>query len=232
MGLHRRQLPIASPCERFEGTEATADRAAFCTRCDKHVHDLSRLTEPQVVDLLARNVGREVCVSYRTRPDGTIALRKPVSPMAPAAIALAMTGCAGHLATPELIPDDCVDAAGYHVECPPGVRLDMAVIPDHTQLSAAPAHADAPAEAAEDFDADLGSMPTMRGGVGGVLVHEPAQQPAPEPVPGPAEDVIAEEGEWMGGLVQDDDGPLSRKVKREARRIERRERRDARLARR
>jgi hypothetical protein len=223
VSLHRRQLPIASPCERFEGTEATADRAAFCTRCDKHVHDLSRLTEPEVVDLLARHLGREVCVSYRARPDGTIALRKPASRVAPAAMALALAGCAGHLTDADTRASDCVDAQGYDIECPPDPRLGMAVIPEQTDAPD-PAHVAAELESDDLDPAYLESIDAVRGGISGVVIE--AEVPT-VPEPGPVPSVYEGDSEMMGKMITVD-RPLSRKVERQAKRIERRERREAR----
>src|ERR1043165_9567421 len=97
MSLNRRQLPIASPCQEFVGRQATATEPAFCTRCEKSVHDLTRMTEAQVITLLAKNLGGRVCVSYRARADGAIALRPTPSRLAPAAIAVSLAGCAGHV---------------------------------------------------------------------------------------------------------------------------------------
>ncbi|MBC8072019.1 MAG: hypothetical protein IAG13_27095 [Deltaproteobacteria bacterium] len=227
MGLHRRQLPIASPCERFEGTEATAEQAAFCTRCDKHVHDLSRLTEPEVVELLARHRDREVCVSYRTRADGTIALRKAPPRLAPAAMALAMTGCAGHLSEPDARASDCVDAGGYHIDCPPSPRLGMAVIPDAALPvdPVEPSQADVPAEIHLGELGELADESMVRGGISGSLVLEPPELEAaasPELPLEPATDA----GDFMGLLLKvRPAGRLARKVEREAKRIDRRERR-------
>jgi hypothetical protein len=237
MGLHRRQLPIASPCERFEGSEATADRAAFCTRCDKHVHDLSRMTEPEVVNLFARNHGHEICVSYRVRADGAVALRKPTPRLGPAAMALSLAGCAGHLAEAEASDADCVDAAGYHVECPPTSRLGNAVIPD--AVGAVGAVDPAQLEGQDDVEAeaiDLSELDEigigetiMRGGVGSILLEplrlEPLQRPPLQRHPGVALESI---DRAMGAMVVEYNGRLGRRVKREVRRLERRERREAR----
>jgi hypothetical protein len=231
VSLHRRQLPIASPCERFEGTEASADRAAFCTRCDKHVHDLSRLSEPEVVNLLARHRDREICISYRARTDGTIALRKPAPRLAPAAMALSLAGCAGHLTEAESSASGCVDAAGYQVECPPTSRLGMAVIPDAaTAIDPAQLEDD---EATIPAGVDIGELDidtaTVRGGVfgGDIAVDPQALEPVtPEPVPIPTTDdgLHATAGVYLPAH----EGKLARQVKRESRRIERQERRDAR----
>lgn len=117
--LHRRQLPVISPCDEFVGREATDTDDAFCTRCAKAVHDLSRLREDEVRALVART-GGDLCVSYRVRDDGTVELRPPRRPLAPVALALALAGCAGHVGDGDApVWDDCEDAGGYRVPCPP-----------------------------------------------------------------------------------------------------------------
>ncbi len=131
VGITKRQLPIASPCRAFAGRPATADAPAFCTNCDKAVHDLSRLSEDEVVTLLARHRKTGLCVSYRTRPDGTIRLRAPAPRFAPAALAVSLAGCAGHMPDAERsAQSECIDADGYAVVCPPKPRLADAVIPE------------------------------------------------------------------------------------------------------
>lgn len=97
--LHRRQLPVISQCDAFVGREATDDAPGHCTHCAKDVHDLSRLTEDEVIALIART-GGDLCVSYRMRDDGTIELRQRRSRLAPVGLALALTGCAGHFGEP------------------------------------------------------------------------------------------------------------------------------------
>ncbi len=128
--LHGRQLPVLAHCDRFVGSEATAEREAYCTSCSKHVHDLSRMTEREVIRFLARHLDEDVCISYRMRPDGALELAPRPSLLAPAALALSLTGCAGHMGSVGASEPGCVDAQGYEVACPPKQTLGVAVIPD------------------------------------------------------------------------------------------------------
>lgn len=127
--LHRRQLPVISPCDDFAGREATDDAPAWCTHCTKHVHDLSRLREDEVLALVTRS-GGDLCVSYRTRADGSIELRPPRRPLVPAVLAIALAGCAGHLGELEPMASDCVDASGVEMPCPPWAAHGGPTIPD------------------------------------------------------------------------------------------------------
>lgn len=230
VALHRRQLPIVSPCDGFEGREATDREPAFCTRCAKPVHDLSRLTEREVVGLLARHAGGELCLSYRTREDGAIVTRTPPpSRLAPVAIAASLAGCAGHLGDAEARARDCVDADGYRIDCPPNPRLDHAVIPD----AIADDHVDA--EPTEIAGVEPSEPSEVEGSTSrGVVVVEAIAAPPPAPLASaPATAPSKRRSDELGairlggaGAYVDDD--LARRVKREARRIERRERRRAR----
>lgn len=129
--ITRRQLPILSACQQFVGRSATDDEPAYCTNCSKHVHDLSRMKEREVIGLLARHLGERVCISYRSRADGTIALRATPSRFAPVALAVALAGCAGHVSDgDDVAKTDCVDAAGYEVPCPSVARVGIVAMPD------------------------------------------------------------------------------------------------------
>lgn len=229
VALHRRQLPIVSPCDGFEGREATDREPAFCTRCAKPVHDLSRLTEREVVGLLARHVGGELCLSYRTHEDGAIVTRAaPPSRLAPAALAASLAGCAGHLGESDSHARDCIDDDGYRVDCPPTPRLDQPQIPDAIEEAGF---------APETIDVAVPAGPspiTVTGGAHGwtvgVHVVEAVAVPPPEPrTVDVAESRYRQRGTIRGGISYDAiEARLSRRAAREARRIERRERRRAR----
>lgn len=229
MGLTRRQLPIASPCQEFVGRRATATEPAYCTRCEKNVHDLSRLTEREVVTLLAKHLGTRVCVSYRAHADGSIALRPTPSRFAPAALAVSLAGCAGHLSEADhSATSDCVDASGYDTACPPKPRLADAVIPDALDPDAV------------DPDAvDPGATPVIDTGdrdvVGEIVPPVDGADPSalyPDAdvsnaagglfVSGDAErGEIAYEEPMAGSVMLDP--KLERRIAREAKRLERRE---------
>lgn len=233
MTLHRRQLPIASPCQQFVGRAATATSPAFCARCEKSVHDLSGMRESEVVTLLAKNLGQRVCVSYRARPDGSIATRRERSRFAAAALAVSLAGCAGHLdGADRSAQGDCIDADGYAGECPPKPRLADAVIPDAPVDAIANAPADPPTAAVE---------PTEFAPMTGELATDATATPAPlYPDVQPEIDAVGQvavdtDVRTAGEPVIDES--LARRVQREAQRLERREqraeaRRQRRLARR
>lgn len=117
--LHRFQLPVISQCDAFVGREATDDAPGHCTHCAKDVHDLSRMTEDEVVALIART-GGDLCVSYRVREDGMIELRQRRPRLAPAVLTLALTGCAGHFGEPmdDAEDDEHIVARGLYDGCP------------------------------------------------------------------------------------------------------------------
>jgi len=233
VGITKRQLPIASPCREFAGRPATADAPAFCTNCDKAVHDLSRLSEDEVITLLARHRKTGLCVSYRTRPDGTIRMRAPAPRFAPAALAVSLAGCAGHLVEAERgTQSECIDADGYGIMCPPKPRLADAVIPEADRVApqALPPEADV-------AEAELPVIPEVEVDTTRGLVSASVE---PEPLPQIREldelDAVGmmEVQEQVDPLgVPSIDPALSRRIAREEKRLERKERREARrLARR
>jgi hypothetical protein len=227
MTIHRRQLPIASPCRSFEGRAATATSPAFCTRCDKPVHDLSRLTEREVVTLLARHRETGLCVSYRARKDGAIAMRTPQPPIAPAALALSLAGCAAHLEEGAAATrSDCIDGEGWRSDCPPAPRLADAVIPDDTApIPEAPVESSYRPDVPPDLD------------------EQTIDEERPESVE-TAPRIYEFDDDQLSGIVahrdlskerarlRGEEGELARRVDAEAKRLDRRDRREARRARR
>lgn len=153
--LHRRQLPVISACDEFVGREATDHAPAHCTHCAKDVHDLSRLTEDEVIALIARR-GGDLCVSYRVRDDGSIELRSRRPRFAPVTLALALTGCAGHLGEAAAENDERIEALGAGEGCPlPDAPVKdeadkYAVDPDALAAALAAGLADEPATPAVD----------------------------------------------------------------------------------
>jgi hypothetical protein len=69
--MKREDLPIPSPCNADWNTMTAAGRKRFCADCKKHVHDLSKLTEPEAQALLAAPPSEGLCVRYiyNTRGD-------------------------------------------------------------------------------------------------------------------------------------------------------------------
>lgn len=98
MPLHRDRLPVIGPCPSGVELAARGRGRAWCEQCSKPVLRLGEMTEPEVRALLAQHDGERICVEYRTRADGIIALRpEPASPRPLLAAALAgLAACTGH----------------------------------------------------------------------------------------------------------------------------------------
>ena len=73
--MNETEAPIRTPCSAdWESMEGDEERR-FCTTCNKHVHDLSAMTEDQARAVVARD---GVCVRYRCDPDtGDLQHRRP-----------------------------------------------------------------------------------------------------------------------------------------------------------
>jgi hypothetical protein len=68
--MHRDEVRIAAPCHQDWGAMTGDARRRHCAACDKHVHDLSAMTEDDAWRLLRRSPA--VCVRYTCRADGTV----------------------------------------------------------------------------------------------------------------------------------------------------------------
>ncbi len=111
--MHRRKLKILDPCDRFQ----PRGRVSHCTHCDKDVHDLSRMTEPEARALLAASRGERLCVAYRTRADGHVVFRSPLATAGWLAAACLLLACAGTVSGDGPRGDVCFDALGQEVDC-------------------------------------------------------------------------------------------------------------------
>jgi hypothetical protein len=69
------RLNIASPCpadwEKMIGDE----RVRHCSECNLNVYNISAMTEPQAMQLIAKNQGQRVCLRLYRRADGTVITR-------------------------------------------------------------------------------------------------------------------------------------------------------------
>lgn len=110
MTLAAAEVEIQRPCpvdlpEDFRG----GARNRHCAHCDKTVHLLSSLTEPQARAFLADNEGKDICVTYlvdhtgqiQFRPEPTVvpiaALRRPrLAAAAAVGLGLALAACTPH----------------------------------------------------------------------------------------------------------------------------------------
>lgn len=125
MAIPARRLPIVGPCPHRASVVPTGAARLWCSGCETVVHDLGAMREREVRRLLARNVGRSICVTYRARSDGSVAMMPERAPRwIASSAAVALGGCIGHLEAEELqAPEDCVDAIGC------GEIDELAVIP-------------------------------------------------------------------------------------------------------
>ncbi len=80
------QVRIADPCPENWADMTGDDRERFCRHCNKHVHDISKMSQDEFDALVCQNAGR-LCVRHAVseiaNPDKTTL--KPISlPYAPA----------------------------------------------------------------------------------------------------------------------------------------------------
>ena len=70
MAVHRRHLKVVSPCpiELDPERGKRGERTWYCGHCQKNVHVLSNMTEPEARALLRSNEGKDLCVSYAVNP--------------------------------------------------------------------------------------------------------------------------------------------------------------------
>jgi hypothetical protein len=85
--------PIERPCEvRVELMNARDEGRRYCAGCQKDVHFLSAMTEPQARRFLARTAGEDVCVRYAYDCSGRIQFaqeRRPALVRLPIAVGVA-----------------------------------------------------------------------------------------------------------------------------------------------
>jgi len=113
MAVKQQQVAIQSPCPTTLDPARAAGgvRSWYCGHCEKSVHVLSNMTEREARDFLAANEGKDVCVTYAVKPDGTIRFKAPPppAPIVPAAslvqrrrsvaavgLGVALAACAPH----------------------------------------------------------------------------------------------------------------------------------------
>lgn len=140
------------------------------------MHDLSALTKADARKLLAANIGKQLCIAYRTHEDGTVIHRAEPRRFALATGvlggAIMLAACAGH--APEIAVDHpdagCRDAQGFEVDCDAPKYAGAAVIPDGDAVALADPRTD---EAANDE--------TVADSLDEALDQEEAMDPAAEP---------------------------------------------------
>ena len=130
------RIRVDEPCHEDWGAMRPEGTKRFCDRCDKHVHDLSALTEAEAQAVLATGDAARVCVRYLVDVEGAIVFRKP-APIVPvaalrrrpqpivraAAMALALAACTPHQQTvgemKPVVIEEKAEPTPAQVEIPP-----------------------------------------------------------------------------------------------------------------
>lgn len=72
--MHKNELPISTPCGvDWNGMTKTEARARLCAHCDKLVHDISAMSEPEARGVLAKG---PACVRFLYDADGNVLFGK------------------------------------------------------------------------------------------------------------------------------------------------------------
>src|SRR5689334_11057146 len=109
--MHRRELHIPRPCPASWEAMQGDDTRRFCTSCQKHVHNLSALSEAEAVRLLSQRAPGTLCIQFTADASGqvlfaprrTFALRRKAQPL--------VAGVAGSLLAACAAPVDGVERA-------------------------------------------------------------------------------------------------------------------------
>lgn len=216
--MRRGQLPILNPCHEDYGAMRGPSVRRFCDKCDKHVHNLSEMTEREAKSLLDGQHGARICVRYRVGTDGQVRFRPEVRRAGfVAVLSLAMAACTGY-AEPDTLesPDAamvCRDASGYAVDCAlagVGIIPDAAPEPSAAEPEPAPEPEPEPEVPAVPEPEEYELM--------GDIAYEPTSSEAVEPCPIP--DHPVEGGVIMGEMLPE--SPATRRRARRQARVDRR----------
>ncbi len=111
--MDSKNLPITGPCPidlDAIGFDRTSKRS-HCGHCEKSVHVLSNMTEREARAFMTENAGKNLCVSYARRQDGSVAFkpeptpqivpltrlsRRPAAAAAGLGLAIALAACTPH----------------------------------------------------------------------------------------------------------------------------------------
>ena len=66
------QVRVASPCNASWDEMLGDERVRFCVSCEKNVYNLSAMPREDAERLLQERIGKELCVRFYQRADGTI----------------------------------------------------------------------------------------------------------------------------------------------------------------
>jgi uncharacterized protein len=70
---------IAAPCDADWDSMIGNDRVRFCKHCNLHVTNLSEITRPEAMRLVAQSEGR-LCLRFERRSDGSVITKQAASP--------------------------------------------------------------------------------------------------------------------------------------------------------
>jgi hypothetical protein len=95
--MRAEDIQIDDPCIEPESKMLPRESGRYCLRCQKHVYDLSDMTEDEAIAFFELNVRRGICVSYLSDAEGNVqhvarrpsAQGKGVSPLIGGAVLLA-----------------------------------------------------------------------------------------------------------------------------------------------
>src|SRR6188472_3887717 len=83
MAVQQDDVRIQTPCptQLDPARAANGVRSWHCGHCDKAVHVLSNMTESEARTFMADNAGKDICVTYAVRKDGTIRFAPEAAPV-------------------------------------------------------------------------------------------------------------------------------------------------------
>jgi len=110
--LRRIDLPIARTCPAELDLQPDAQGRSWCESCAQPVHVLASLREHEVRTLLAAHAGRSLCVEYRARSDGTIAVRPDAARPWLATALAGLAACSAPSGSATVTPDETTTSEG------------------------------------------------------------------------------------------------------------------------
>jgi len=155
--MNRSELPIASPCGAdWQGMAPRDVATRLCAACDKHVHDLSRMTRPEAQRLLASQPTEGLCVRYLYDERGEVLFAPEAPKLVPVSrlAAVKRLVAAATLASAPLGLAACMGEPMPPVTPPPPVMVQGGIAPmppppaPTTSPSAAPCETPTPPGAA------------------------------------------------------------------------------------
>ena len=66
------RISVAKPCSASWGEMTGDERSRLCAGCERHVYNISALTQKETRDLIASHEGKRLCIRLFKRTDGTV----------------------------------------------------------------------------------------------------------------------------------------------------------------